>query len=146
MPPQDDSTNDEPKPIKVLIVEDDMQIQQMYATMFTIRRYTVVVAGDGEEGLVKTRAERPDVILLDIMMPKMNGIEMLENLKRAPDTKEIPVIMLSNVADDEHVDEALSKGAEKYIIKSEYVPRQVAEVVDQVVEQSRQAPPEPSVS
>lgn len=133
MPPLDDPLNNEPNPIKVLIVEDDMQIQQMYATMFTIRRYTVILAGDGEEGLAKTRAERPDVILLDIMMPKMNGIEMLENLKRAPDTKDIPVVMLSNVADDEHVQEALSKGALKYIIKSEYVPRQVAEVVEQIV-------------
>lgn len=138
MPPAKDSVTDNPNPVKVLIVEDDLQIQQMYVTMFTIRRYSVVVANDGDEGLLKTREQKPDVILLDIMMPKMNGIEMLESLKRAPDTKDIPVIMLSNIADEEHVQEALSKGAIKYIIKSEYVPRQVAEVVEEVVAQNRQ--------
>ena len=115
--------------IRVLIVEDDQLIQRMYATMFGLRKYEVAVASDGLEGLQKAKDFKPTVILLDIMMPQMNGFDTLDKLKADQTTKDIPVIMLSNLADDADIQKALSKGAIKYIIKSEYIPRQVADMV-----------------
>lgn len=121
---------------KVLIVEDDADIQQLYHQIFVLRKFKVVVAGDGVEALAKVETEKPDVVLLDIMMPRMNGMEVLSELKRDPNTKEIPVIMLSNIADERDIEAALNAGALKYIIKSEYIPRQVVEQVQLVLSKS----------
>lgn len=118
---------------KVLIVEDDQLIQRMYQKIFTFEKYEVVVAVDGEEGLEKARTEKPTIILLDVMMPKLNGIQVLEKLKQDPETKHIPVIMLSNLAGENDVETALSKGAVKYIIKSEYDPKQIADMVTEII-------------
>ena len=133
MSDQPASSNQDAATIRVLIVEDDQLIQRMYATMFGIRKYEVAVASDGVEGLEKAKNFKPTVILLDIMMPLMNGFDTLDKLKADPSTKDIPVIMLSNLADDTDVQKALSKGAIKYIIKSEYIPRQVADMVEQAL-------------
>ena len=133
MSDQPASSNQDAATIRVLIVEDDQLIQRMYATMFGIRKYEVALASDGVEGLEKAKNFKPTVILLDIMMPLMNGFDTLDKLKADPSTKDIPVIMLSNLADDTDVQKALSKGAIKYIIKSEYIPRQVADMVEQAL-------------
>lgn len=118
---------------RVLIIEDDQLIQRMYDKIFTFEKYEVITASDGEEGLEKARTTNPTIILLDVMMPKMNGMEVLEKLKQDPATKSIPVIMLSNLAGENDVETALSKGAVKYIIKSEYDPKEVADMVDEVI-------------
>lgn len=118
---------------KVLIVEDDQLIQRMYSKIFTFEKYEVITASDGEEGLEKARATKPTIILLDVMMPKMNGMQVLEKLKADPDTKHIPVIILSNLAGENDIETALSKGAVKYIIKSEYDPKEVADMVEEVI-------------
>lgn len=118
----------------VLIIEDDQLIQRMYDKIFTFEKYNVITASDGEEGLEKARSTNPTIILLDVMMPKMNGMELLEKLKSDPATKPIPVIMLSNLAGENDVETALSKGAVKYIIKSEYDPKEVADMVEEVIQ------------
>lgn len=118
---------------RVLIIEDDQLIQRMYDKIFSFEKYEVITASDGEEGLEKARTTKPTIILLDVMMPKMNGMEVLEKLKLDPDTKAIPVIMLSNLAGENDVETALSKGAVKYIIKSEYDPKEVADMVEEVI-------------
>ena len=118
---------------KILIVEDDPLISRMYQKVFTFEKYDVEMASDGEEGLTKARASKPTLILLDIMMPKMNGLETLEKLKADPDLKSIPVVMLTNLAGDKDVETALAKGAVKYIIKSEYDPKQVTNMVQEVL-------------
>lgn len=118
---------------RVLIIEDDQLIQRMYDKIFTFEKYEVITASDGEEGLEKARTTNPTIILLDVMMPKMNGMEVLEKLKLDPATKSIPVIMLSNLAGENDVETALSKGAVKYIIKSEYDPKEVADMVEEVI-------------
>jgi CheY-like chemotaxis protein len=119
--------------VKVLIVEDDMLIQRMYEKIFTFQKYDVVTASNGEEALVKAREVNPTIILLDVMMPKMNGMEVLERLKADPTTKGIPVVMLSNLAGDNDVETALSKGAVKYIIKSEHDPKAIADMVEEII-------------
>lgn len=118
---------------KVLIVEDDPLMSRMYQKIFTFEGYEVLMAGNGEEGLEKAKKEKPTIILLDVMMPKMNGLQMLEKLKLDPDSKSIPVIMLTNLAGEKDAETALSKGAVKYIVKSEYEPKQVVDMVKEIL-------------
>jgi CheY-like chemotaxis protein len=119
---------------KILIVEDDPLMLRMYQKIFTLEKYEVEIATNGEEALEKVRtAEKPALILLDIMMPKMNGLEALDKLKANPDTQKIPVVMLTNLAGQQDAEEALQKGAVKYIIKSEYEPKQVVDMVKEVL-------------
>lgn len=114
---------------KILIIEDDPLMSRMYQKIFIFEKYEVEMAGDGVEGLDKARAVKPTLILLDVMMPKMNGLETLSKLKADPETKSIPVVMLTNLAGQQDAETAMSKGAVKYIIKSEYEPKQVADMV-----------------
>jgi CheY-like chemotaxis protein len=108
-------------------------MSRMYQKIFTFQKYEVEVAGDGQEALDKLLDFKPTVILLDVMMPKMNGLEVLEKLKANPDTKGIPVIMLTNLAGQQDAETALSKGAVKYIVKSEHDPKEIADMVDEVI-------------
>jgi CheY-like chemotaxis protein len=118
---------------KVLIVEDDQLMSRMYQKIFTFEHYEVELAENGQEGLEKAKSFRPTLILLDVMMPIMNGLETLDKLKSDPETKTIPVIMLTNLAGQQDAETALSKGAVKYIIKSEHDPKQVSDMVKEVL-------------
>lgn len=118
---------------KILIVEDDPLISRMYQKVFAFENLQVDVALNGEEGLQKAKASLPTLIMLDIMMPKMNGLQVLEQLKLDPNTHNIPVVMLTNLAGTQDAETALSKGAIKYIIKSEYEPKQVVDMVKQIL-------------
>jgi twitching motility two-component system response regulator PilH len=118
---------------KILVVEDDPLMSRMYQKIFTFEGYEVDSAGDGEEGLEKARSGKPTIILMDIMMPKMNGLQALDKLKADPETKAIPVVMLTNLAGQQDAEAALSKGAIKYIIKSEYEPKQVVSMVKEIL-------------
>jgi len=118
---------------KILIIEDDPLMSRMYQKIFTFEGYTVVMSPNGEDGLEKIRKEKPNLILLDVMMPKMNGLQVLEKAKADPEIKSIPVIMLTNLAGTQDAETALSKGAVKYIVKSEYEPKEVAKMVKEIL-------------
>jgi CheY-like chemotaxis protein len=118
---------------RITIIEDDPLMSRMYQKIFVFEGYEVDLAMDGEEGLEKVRATPPTMILLDVMMPKMNGIEVLEQLKADPALKGIPVVMLTNLAGQADAETALSKGAVRYIVKSEYDPKQVADIVKEIL-------------
>jgi len=118
---------------KILVVEDDPLMSRMYQKIFTFEGYEVEMAGNGEEGLDKVRSSKPTLVLLDVMMPKMNGLQVLEKLKADPETKAIPVIMLTNLAGQQDAEAALAKGAIKYIVKSEYEPKQVVSMVKEIL-------------
>jgi CheY-like chemotaxis protein len=118
---------------KVFIVEDDPLMLRMYQKIFTIEKYEVDTAVDGEEALAKIAVSKPTIIVLDVMMPKLNGLQVLERLKADPNTKNIPVIMLTNLAGQQDAETALSKGAVKYIIKSEHEPKEIADMVKEIV-------------
>jgi len=118
---------------KILIIEDDPLMRRMYQKIFTFEKYSVVMAANGEDGLVKVKSQKPNLILLDIMMPKMNGLQVLAKLKSDPDTKKIPVIVLTNLAGKQDAETAMAKGAVKYIIKSEHDPKAVAKMVKQIL-------------
>jgi CheY-like chemotaxis protein len=118
---------------KILIVEDDSLMSRMYQKIFTFEGYEVEMAADGQEGFEKAKLTKPTIILLDVMMPKMNGLQTLEKLKMDPETKVIPVIMLTNLAGQQDAETAMTKGAIKYIIKSEHEPKEVANMVKEIL-------------
>jgi CheY-like chemotaxis protein len=118
---------------KILIVEDDVLLSKMYSSIFSSGNYQVDTAVNGQEGLDKARANMPDLILLDIMMPKLNGMEVLKTLKSDPALKAIPVVILTNLAGDNDVQAALKLGAVRYIIKSELKPKEVEEIVSGIL-------------
>jgi len=114
---------------KVVIVEDDSSILKMYQTSLQNDGYDVVVANNGEEGVELIKKEKPDIILLDIMMPKMDGFATLEQLKSETATKKIPVIMLTNLSQDEDKQRSKKLGVVDYLVKSDFTPMQVSEKI-----------------
>lgn len=116
-------------PIKVAIIEDDTFLAGMYEQKFRLEQMNPMMAYDGEAGLELVRAQKPDIVLLDIMMPKMDGWEVLQVLRSDQATKNIPVIMLTNLGQKEDVDLALKYGANDYLIKAHFNPQ---EVIDRV--------------
>jgi len=118
---------------KVLIVEDDPLMNRLYQKAFHFEGYEVSTAYNGEEGLKKTKEEKPTLVLLDIMMPKMNGLEYLDELKKHPEVKNTPVIVLTNLADEKDAELALTKGAVRYIIKSNLDPKKIVDIVKQIL-------------
>jgi CheY-like chemotaxis protein len=119
--------------VSLLIIEDDPLMARMYEKAFKFESYEVVVAHDGEEGIAKAREIKPTIILLDVMMPKMNGLEVLDQLKADALIRSIPVVVLTNLAGEQDAEMALSKGAVRYIIKSEQDPKEVTDIVKQIV-------------
>ena len=117
----------------ILIVDDDPLMSQMYRRIFTSEHYKVAMAEDGVEGLKCVREVKPTIILLDIMMPKMNGLDVLDTLKADQVFKRIPVIMLTDPAGEKDAETALMKGAVKYIIKKENEPKDVVRIVKEVI-------------
>lgn len=117
----------------ILVVEDDPLMLRMYEKIFKFAQIDVVTASDGEEALVKARTAKPTLILLDVMMPKLNGLQVLEKLKADPGLASIPVVMLTNLAGEKDAETAIMKGAVKYIVKSQHDPKQVVDMVLEVL-------------
>jgi len=114
MLPQDDRSNQQSK---VLLIEDHQFLSELYAKNLKRRDYDVEIANDGEDGLAKVKSFKPDVILLDLIMPDMSGIEVLKELKSNSKYKKIPIILLTAVCDVDMIRECLGIGALGYIIK-----------------------------
>ncbi len=119
------------KTTKIAIIEDDIAIAQMYRIKFESENYTVQVAENGELGLKLLDEMRPDVVLLDLMMPVMNGDEMLQKLRLTDWGKDIKVIILTNMGEQEAPGILRELGVTKFIVKADMTPRQVAELVKQ---------------
>lgn len=118
----------------ILFIEDDELNRRMYQKIFSFRGHHIDVAADGEEGLAQARDTKPTLILLDIMMPRLNGLDMLRQLKTLPELKEIPVVILTNLIGSADAKAAFAAGAVKYISKSDYKPKEVAEIVEKILE------------
>lgn len=115
---------------KILIVEDDPFLLKMYAKKFQVKGWEVITAKDGIEALEKMRSFLPDITLMDIMMPRLNGIDALERAKQDQQLKGIPVLVLTNLSTSEDAHTAIEKGAIGYLVKSNYTPSQIVEKVD----------------
>jgi DNA-binding response OmpR family regulator len=118
---------------KVAIVEDDLAIAQMYRLKFEAEGYKVQIAENGRLGLALCEEMEPDVVLLDLMMPEMNGDEMLEKMRRTDWGKKPSVIVLTNVGEQEAPDKLKELDISAFIVKAEMTPKQVAELVKQTL-------------
>lgn len=114
---------------KILIVEDDPFLLKMYTKKLQIEGFEVETARDGEEGLGKFKTFMPGLVLLDLMLPKLNGLEVIEKAKSDPQIKNIPILVLSNLSATTDTDIAVKEGAVGYLIKSEYTPSQVVDKI-----------------
>ncbi len=123
----------EDKP-KILLIEDDAFLLNMYAEKFRVEDFEVFIADNGEKGVNLAREKAPDIILLDILLPKMNGLEVLDIIKKAQETKEIPIILLTNVSQKDEVKRGLELGAEDYLIKAHFMPAEVVKKVKKTLE------------
>lgn len=121
------------KKYKVLIVEDDIPILDLYDKKFTSSGFNVVRAEDGAQGVKLAESENPDAIVLDIMLPIMNGFEVLKRIKKNRDAKHIPVVILSNYGEMPKITEGLMDGAVEYLIKVEHTPEEVVEIVTDAI-------------
>jgi CheY-like chemotaxis protein len=104
--------------VKILLAEDDRILRKAGEVSLKKKGYDVVAAVDGEDALAKARAEKPDLVLLDVMMPKMNGFDVLARIKSDPETRAIPVIMLTNLEQADEIKRATDGGAHSYLVKS----------------------------
>ena len=120
---------------KILLAEDDVFIGEIYATVLKKEGFDVRTAVDGEEALTLARNNMDaSLMLLDIMMPKLNGVEVLKQLKADPQTKDLPIILLTNLSDDNIIQEALHLGAVAYLIKVRFTPQAVVEKIREFLE------------
>lgn len=117
---------------KILIVEDDNFVAEVYLAKLSEMGYETVLAQNGEEGLAELKKGKIDLILLDILMPIMNGIEMLEEVKKNEEWKNIPVILLTNIGEKESIQKVREMGVKNYLIKSHFTPAEVIEKVESV--------------
>jgi len=116
---------------KILIIEDDPYVRKLYERIFSFQKHEVSMAADGLEGLEAAKKNKPTLILLDVMMPKMSGIEVLEKLKSDKETASITVLMLTNFGEELIVKQAMEKGAEGVLIKSDFPPDKLIEKVNE---------------
>ena len=117
---------------KVLVVEDEIFIRELYEKVLQGAGYDVTGAQDGQEGLDKVKAGNFDLVLLDIMLPKMTGIDVLKEIKKDPDPKlnKLPVYLLTNLGQESIIKEAFKIGADGYLLKAKYLPNQIVSEVD----------------
>lgn len=114
---------------KVLIVEDDKFLRELLARKLREAEYEVLEAIDGEEGFKTIKEKKPDLVLLDLILPEIDGFEVLERKKRDPEIEKIPVIILSNLGQREDIERGLKLGATDYIVKAHSTPAEIVEKV-----------------
>ena len=124
---------DESKKTKILIIEDDRFIAKMYQTKLSLEGYDVDVAENGQIGVEKIKSFQPDLVLLDIIMPEMDGFGVLEVIREDAAINSTPVIIMSNLAQEDHLKRAKALGAKDYIVKSQYTPLDVVKKIQEVL-------------
>lgn len=125
---------------KILLVEDDAILVEMYQAKFELEGHDVRVATNGEECLEVLKEHTPELILLDILMPKLNGFHVLKEIKKQPKLRQIPVILLTNLGEaevDMNQELATALGVSDYLIKSRHTPDEVVEKVVRVLSKSQ---------
>ena len=116
-----------PDDVRVLFVEDDALVAQMYRLKLELDGYSVEVASDGVAALEKARSMQPDIVFLDIRLPKLDGLSVLEKLRADPETEHLPVVILSNWNEKELVERGIKLGALDHMIKSQTTPARLSQ-------------------
>lgn len=117
----------------ISIVEDDKFLRELIAQKLAKEGYEILTAIDGEEGMAQIKEKRPDLVLLDLILPGIDGFEVLSRMKSEPDLAKIPVVILSNLGQKEEVERGLKLGAVDYMIKAHFTPREIIEKVNSVL-------------
>lgn len=123
--------------IKILFIEDEFALQKTLGAFLVQEGYAVVPALDGETGVSLAEKEKPDLILLDLILPKMNGFEVLEALKKNEATRKVPVLVLTNLEEMNDIDKAIELGATTYLVKAQYSLDEVLAKVKTVLDTVR---------
>ena len=123
------------KDIKILIIVDDVMLNKIYQTKLYMLGYNVISAFDGEEGLHKITTEIPNLILLDLMLPKKNGFEILEIVKQDIKVNHIPIIILSNLGQEDDLKKGMELGATDFLVKSNIKLESVVEKIENLLQQ-----------
>jgi len=118
---------------KILFIEDESTLQKTLGTVLTKEGYQVVSALDGEIGFRMAKKEKPDLILLDLILPKMDGFDVLKSIKAEETIKEIPIIVLTNLESMEDIQKALDLGAATYLVKANYSLEEVLEKINKTI-------------
>lgn len=118
---------------KVMVVEDDAALREIYSVRLTAEGYEVVVAGDGEEALAVAVREKPQLVLSDVMMPKISGFDMLDILRSTPETKDIRVVMMTALSGDDQRTRGENLGADRYLVKSQVGVEDVVNAIHEVL-------------
>jgi len=114
---------------KILFIEDEAALQKTLGDILRQKGYETISALDGETGLRLAESEKPDIILLDLILPRLHGFEVLKKLKGSSKTKDIPVIILTNLEGMKEIDQAIELGATTYLVKTRYTIEEVIEKV-----------------
>ena len=128
---------------KIMVVEDDAALREIYSIRITAEGYDVVSAGDGEEALAVAVREKPDLILSDVMMPKISGFDMLDILRSTPETANIKVIMMTALSADDQRERGEKLGANRYLVKSQVGIEDVVNAIHEVLGDKPTAAPAP---
>jgi len=123
---------------KVLIVEDDLNLYTLYNTEFELSGHTTLHNDTGEGVTEQIQNEKPDVVLLDIMLPKKDGLTVLAEIKNNPDTKDTPALVLTNFGNEDNIKKAIDSGAEDFILKYKSVPSEVVSKAEEVLKRKQE--------
>jgi DNA-binding response OmpR family regulator len=120
-------------PKTILIVEDDTILRDLISQKLKKENYDIVEAVDGEEGLKKAKEKKPDIILLDLILPGIDGFGVLEQIKKDPEIDKIPVVILSNLGQKEEIEKGMSLGAADFLIKAHFTLSEIVEKIKTVL-------------
>ena len=118
---------------KILIIEDDKFLRELISQKLLKEGYDIIEAMDGEKGIEKIKKEQPDLVLLDLILPGIDGFEILAKIKADPKISKIPVIILSNLGQKTDIQKGLEMGAVDYLIKAHFTPTEIVEKIRQVI-------------
>lgn len=110
---------------KILLIEDDKFLRELMNKKLLTLGFDVVSAADGESGLVMIKETKPDVVLLDLILPGINGFEVLEKAKQDPEIAAIPIVILSNLGQGEDIEKGLALGAKDFLVKAHFTPQEI---------------------
>lgn len=118
---------------KILIIEDEKFLLEMYQSRFEKEDYQVLAAMSGRVGLELAQKEKPDLIILDILMPGMDGYEVIKKLKKDSQTEKIPILVFSNLGQQEEINQGLKLGADDYVVKTDLTPSELINKVERML-------------
>jgi len=122
--------------MKVLVIEDDKFLRELINRKLQSENFETVLAIDGETGLDLIIKENPDIVLLDLILPGINGFEVLTKVKKNEKTKNIPVIILSNLGQKDDIEKGMGIGATDYLVKAHFTPSEIVEKINQILEKT----------